>query len=363
MRSKRPLFVRSALPFRIMAPSKQRRHLTRLAAQKRKASTPTSQLLDVPLPGRQSESDTNETIEGPDSWIFDIEDNDLNAISGKPWLEWKDNAGLHIRKPYNGYGRSSKYAKQAEKRRRVASAAGCRSIQSYFEPSVAISAPNVAPVVELEVLPDDDVNEPDSENGFSDKALDDAINKLNVIVQLRNNALIEKRSKTSKFDFIRHLCILRFLKMIKESPRTRIKSSIHVAQIMFGDSRSVSKARSIRKWSYEYVKSHRLMLATQGKHKKSESLIDDPDIRRACLSFLRSVRPDLIDGHMFAKWVIDSLHQNQELSILSPVNIHVNTALRWMHVLGFRSVEHKKGTYTDGHERPDVVAYRKMYGL
>ena len=270
---------------------------------------------------------------------------------------------MHISKPYNGYGRSSKYAKQAEKRRRVASAAGCRSIQSYFEPSVAISAPTVEPVVEMELLPDDDVNEPDSENGFSDKALNDAINKLNVIVKLRNNALIEKRSKTSKCDLIRHFFILRFLKMIKESPRTRIKLSIHVAQIMFGDSRSVSKARSIIKWSYEYVKSHRLMLATQGKHQKSKSLIDDPDIRRACLSFLRSVRPDLIDGHIFAKWVIDSLHQNQELSILSPVNIHVNTALRLMHVLGFPSAEHKKGTYTDGHERPDVVAYRKMYGL
>ena len=25
---------------------------------------------------------------------------------------------------------------------------------------------------------------------------------------------------------------------------------------------------------------------------------------------------------------------NQELAILSPVNIHVNTALGWMHVLG-----------------------------
>jgi hypothetical protein len=105
-----------------MAPSKQRRHLNRLAANNRKNLEQTSQLLDAPLPahheGNQSESATNETTDGPDSWIFDIEEEDLNSISEKPWLEWKDGAELHSRKPHNGYGRSSSFAKQAERRRR-----------------------------------------------------------------------------------------------------------------------------------------------------------------------------------------------------------------------------------------------------
>lgn len=156
----------------------------------------------------------------------------MNAISSNLFLEWKEGAGFHLRKPHNGYGRSSKYAKQAEQRQRVASATGCRSISSYFEPSVVSNVS--APENELEIV-DDEENESENNNYFSANAVNNAISKLNVIVQLRNNAQIEKRSKTSKFDFIRHLCVLRFLKMINESPRTRVKSSIHVAQVMFGD--------------------------------------------------------------------------------------------------------------------------------
>ena len=34
------------------------------------------------------------------------------------------------------------------------------------------------------------------------------------------------------------------------------------------------------------------------------------------------------------------------------------TAVRWLHSLGFH---HKKGVYIDGHERSNVVKYRKVY--
>jgi len=37
------------------------------------------------------------------------------------------------------------------------------------------------------------------------------------------------------------------------------------------------------------------------------------------------------------------------------------TALRWIKDLGFRHQRQGKGTYIDGHERKDVVKYRKSY--
>ncbi|KAI0354345.1 hypothetical protein OH77DRAFT_1387414, partial [Trametes cingulata] len=39
--------------------------------------------------------------------------------------------------------------------------------------------------------------------------------------------------------------------------------------------------------------------------------------------------------------------------------ISMRTARRWLHQEGFRYTMHHKGLYFDGHDRPDVVAYRQ----
>ena len=43
--------------------------------------------------------------------------------------------------------------------------------------------------------------------------------------------------------------------------------------------------------------------------------------------------------------------------------ISLSTACRWLHLEGFRYMSHKKGLYFDGHDHPDVVAYRQNYFL
>ena len=41
--------------------------------------------------------------------------------------------------------------------------------------------------------------------------------------------------------------------------------------------------------------------------------------------------------------------------------IHIRTARRWLHKLSWRYQQKKKGMYIDGHEREDVVEYRKGF--
>jgi hypothetical protein len=41
--------------------------------------------------------------------------------------------------------------------------------------------------------------------------------------------------------------------------------------------------------------------------------------------------------------------------------IHVRTARRWLHKLSWRYQQKKKGMYIDGHEREDVVEYRRRF--
>ena len=345
--------------------SKQRRHIQRLADATRRLppanddaeavvqsveTVSLSTIANIDLAADVTVSDDNDL----DGWVHKISDNQLEEISAQCWLQWKQGAGSQLRKAQNGTGRSTFFAKQAEKKRMVESMSGCKNILHYFASD--------RPPVEDSVLEEGDLSlEPSiPDQDVPEKSIGAAIEKLKAIVQIKNNARLEKRRGLSQFDFIRHLCVLNYLEKLQLNPRSRIKSSIEVAAIVFGkgDGKRSHKSNSIITWSDEFVRSHELMTLRQGKHQKIESLIDDSDVRFACLSYLRKARPETISGHSFAQWVTENLYKHPELSLDHPVNIHRNTAIQWLHNLGFRKLQHKKGTYTDGHERPDVVAYR-----
>ena len=57
----------------------------------------------------------------------------------------------------------------------------------------------------------------------------------------------------------------------------------------------------------------------------------------------------------------EDLLSNETLEPGFPRKISVETARKWMHELGFEVVTKKKGTFVNGHERDDVVEYRKKF--
>ena len=71
-------------------------------------------------------------------------------------------------------------------------------------------------------------------------------------------------------------------------------------------------------------------------------------------------KPNLTVG-TFCQWVNEELLPNETLEPGFPRNIHVETARKWMHEMGFQVLKHKKGSFVDGHERDDVVTYRKHF--
>ena len=44
-----------------------------------------------------------------------------------------------------------------------------------------------------------------------------------------------------------------------------------------------------------------------------------------------------------------------------PRHISIETARKWLHHLGFEVIKDGRGIYIDGHEREDVVEYRKLF--
>ena len=63
----------------------------------------------------------------------------------------------------------------------------------------------------------------------------------------------------------------------------------------------------------------------------------------------------------FRVWVNDVLPIVVQHHPQIKQQISVRTATRWLHALGFHPSQSHKGVYLDGHERADVVEYRKLY--
>ena len=84
-----------------------------------------------------------------------------------------------------------------------------------------------------------------------------------------------------------------------------------------------------------------------------DAILHDEDFQLSARKYIRSNAyrkgaPNLTI-EMFCKWVSDSFS----------VEISCETARRWLHYLGFEMSNHQKGVFFDGHDRDDVVTYRK----
>ena len=123
--------------------------------------------------------------------------------------------------------------------------------------------------------------------------------------------------------------------------------------------------RSIRTWHTEFYENEGEFEETlKGKHTRAHFL-DDENCRKKALAWLHNRVYDKTQPAMtatiFANWVNSTLLPNTNLPPGFPECIAPRTARRWLHNLGFSPQPSKKGLYFDGHEREDVVEYRRIF--
>ena len=63
----------------------------------------------------------------------------------------------------------------------------------------------------------------------------------------------------------------------------------------------------------------------------------------------------------FCEHANNHLLPSSHLPPFFPHSISLRTAVRWLHHLGFKPRDHKKGVYINGHKREDVVKHRERY--
>ena len=92
--------------------------------------------------------------------------------------------------------------------------------------------------------------------------------------------------------------------------------------------------------------------------KKIIPLVEDEDVKQACLLFLRSKKVEEINPRVLIKQLEEDIFPKV---FGFSAKISEKTARKWLRYLGFEYKNINKGCYVDGHERNDVVCHRESF--
>lgn len=250
---------------------------------------------------------------------------------------------------YRGDSRTTNWRKRIEENKKKEEAKTIEPITNFFSkkmtPSEALVDSITLPsIVETPII---------QKIKFNEEILKEATKKLEEICMVQRNS--KKNNYTvENFEYLRHLGVLRYFQLLLDGGK-KVESSESVARMIFDKGDYV--ATCLRNWGKSFLLNGEIPGYNQGKFSKTVSFLEDEDIKEMCLSYLRSAK-----GKIRVEEFI--LHLQ---NVIFPdvygfgLTISERTAHNWLKKLGFEYGPHKTTSYVDGHERDDVVDYRKNY--
>jgi len=126
-------------------------------------------------------------------------------------------------------------------------------------------------------------------------------------------------------------------------------------------------AHKIVSWEIEWMESRLISEGRRGCFVKTRSWFNDEGVQNAVREWLQGHSGDAITGHAIAKVVGEYLDSQRATGVVEEILkfepggnwVRARTAQRWLKKLGLIHGRYTKGVYIDGHEREDVVMYRK----
>src|SRR5581483_3137510 len=101
-------------------------------------------------------------------------------------------------------------------------------------------------------------------------------------------------------------------------------------------------------------------ISHRGHHQKYKRLVDDEDIALKCQQWIcQQSGVNGISPSQFKQYIDDVILPGCLGETRKSINLR--TAKRWLNILGCQFEEYRKGMYFDGHEREDVITYRRKF--
>lgn len=139
------------------------------------------------------------------------------------------------------------------------------------------------------------------------------------------------------------------------SGKGKEKAASDIAQLLW-DSRKSYYPKIIAKWTKTYLNDGILPFSMQGKHSKSASILSHEDIQKSACKFLRE-SPRANRSALKLKQHLENIILPTKVG--PGTTVSESTVLRFMKKWGFEYKADVRSMYVDGHERDDVVEYRK----
>ena len=124
--------------------------------------------------------------------------------------------------------------------------------------------------------------------------------------------------------------------------------------------------KTVRRWRKDFIEGSR-HYSVDGRGKYAQNIvINDKEYRDLALKWIHENayvkgKPNMTTADFCTRVNHTLLPKVSEHHLSVPSKISVRTAVHWLHSLGFERVSSEKDIYIDGHERQDVVHYRKLY--
>ena len=258
----------------------------------------------------------------------------------------------YLHAAYTGSSRTSIFNRKKRARSLETAAIGSLNIDSFFHP---ISKPGLEPKPEPEPEPElklEPEPEHESESTYitpANEANNESIHG-KMIIEI-SDYLVNKTISTE--ENIKLQAVQQYLRI----HQTVMKKNDACQQVALINGKSLYWGCCILSWANQWKTNKKIILSCQGKHPKTKNLLADNDIYLLISSWIRTyhkydITPLMLQKHM-NEIILTTVGITNERKRISK-----RTVTRWLKALGWIRSNAKKGVYIDGHERPDVVAYR-----
>lgn len=292
-----------------------------------------------------------EAVEDWEAWQEDIavavenidlmEEDDITSLTRTINSVLIDNTKKRDRAAYTGNSRATKY-------RRIAEAKKVNPKQTLFNFGITVIEKPKANEEQLFKK----ISSKKQELMLIESAYEDIV-KLTAPVMNKS----KKGSTADTYDFVRYTSVKMYFRY-RLAGYNKGESSEKVAQDFWPNSSKAYRAKSIVKWSKEFLRQGELSRHCQGVHIKRESLLNDADVKGKILEMIRATKPAERSLSYIKKYIEDDVFP---LILGVTGSISEPTLSKYLYEWGYSYRKNQKAIYFDGHEREDVVKYRNEW--
>jgi hypothetical protein len=259
---------------------------------------------------------------------------------------------------YNFNSKRTKARRRAEQKELVEAAKDTFSIQNYFKSEVKATA---VPSIFDEELSSATQKEVQEEEDWTEMKLPPEaalvlIDEMNIMSNAKKDV---SSIINAQFEVKRATAVRAYLLEWhnKKDDFRQMQESEKIATVIYNTTTSVCyRAKMIRYWAKYFLQYGEFPPRKIGIHMKIFPAVLDEDISLQCLRYVRSLdkrKRQMFTSKQFSNWVNSNIPS---------IQISERTARRWLHHLGLNFEDVKRANmYVDGHEREDVLRYRKHF--